>query len=161
MSVLRGILFGTAAVGAVAAGLAGGVAGGVTAERRIVRAPRLRPDPVGAENFGDLHADRHSTVVANDGVELYVEEIGPLDAPLTVVFCHGYTLEMACWHFQREELADLGRLVFWDQRSHGRSGRSRAENCTIDQLGERPRATCSKPARRPAPSSWSGTRWAA
>ena len=136
MSIARGILLGTAAAGAIAAGLAGGAAGGAVAERRIVRSPRLRPDPVSAENFGQLPADRSSTVAASDGVDLYVEETGPLDAPLTVVFSHGYTLEMACWHFQRQELGDLGRLVFWDQRAHGRSGRSRAENCTIDQLGD-------------------------
>ena len=74
-------------------------------------------------------------VIASDGVPLHVEEDGPPDAPLTIVFAHGYTLSSACWCFQREGLQDLGRLVSYDQRSHGRSGHSDAENCTIEQLG--------------------------
>ena len=57
--------------------------------------------------------------------------------PVTVVFCHGYANELAVWHYQRAALAAVnpGRLVFWDQRSHGRSGRSAPEHATIDQLG--------------------------
>lgn len=60
-------------------------------------------------------------------------------APLTVVFCHGYCLNQDSWHFQRAWLRDGMRLVFWDQRSHGRSERGRSyqagEPATIDQLG--------------------------
>ena len=69
---------------------------------------------------------------ADDGVLLAVEEIGPADAPLTVVFVHGYTLSMASWTFQRRTLAaelatanghrPAARLVFYDQRGHGASG---------------------------------------
>ncbi|MEZ0092119.1 alpha/beta fold hydrolase [Streptacidiphilus sp. EB129] len=59
--------------------------------------------------------------------------------PLTVVFCHGYCLSQDSWHFQRAAFRDGLRLVFWDQRSHGRSERSRShlagEPAGIDQLG--------------------------
>ncbi|MFG3055676.1 alpha/beta fold hydrolase [Kitasatospora sp. NPDC048239] len=59
--------------------------------------------------------------------------------PLTVVFCHGYCLNQDSWHFQRAALREGVRLVFWDQRSHGRSERSRSylagEPASIDQLG--------------------------
>ncbi|WP_084718577.1 alpha/beta fold hydrolase [Streptacidiphilus carbonis] len=59
--------------------------------------------------------------------------------PLTVVFCHGYCLNQDVWHFQRAALREGLRLVFWDQRSHGRSERSRShlagEPASIDQLG--------------------------
>ena len=59
--------------------------------------------------------------------------------PLTVVFCHGYCLNQDCWHFQRAAFREGLRLVFWDQRSHGRSERSRShlagEPASIDQLG--------------------------
>jgi pimeloyl-ACP methyl ester carboxylesterase len=76
-------------------------------------------------------------VRSDDGTALHVEEVGRPDAPLTVVFSHGYTQEMAVWHYQRTALrAEPGvRCVFWDQRSHGRSARGPAENATIDQLG--------------------------
>jgi pimeloyl-ACP methyl ester carboxylesterase len=74
-------------------------------------------------------------VIASDGVPLHVEEDGLPDAPLTVVFAHGYTMRSECWVFQRQDLRQLARLVFYDQRSHGQSGHSEAENCTIEQLG--------------------------
>jgi pimeloyl-ACP methyl ester carboxylesterase len=89
-------------------------------------------------------ADRTTVVVADDGVPLAVEEIGPLDAPLTAVFVHGYALSMASWAFQRRALAaelatanghrPAARLVFYDQRGHGASGRGAAEHATIEQL---------------------------
>src|SRR2546422_299697 len=36
---------------------------------------------------------------------------------------------------ERRRLAGIGTMVFYDQRSHGRSGRSPKENVSIDQLG--------------------------
>lgn len=65
--------------------------------------------------------------------------------PLTVVFCHGYCLGQDSWHFQRAALAGAVRAVYWDQRSHGRSERGRAQRAagepvTIDLLGRDLRA---------------------
>lgn len=133
------------------AGLAGGLLGlvvtglaaGLVAERFAVGRARLRPDPDAGESFFALPADRARTVVADDGVPLHVEEVGSAlpagsagEEPPIVVFCHGYTQQLAVWHYQRSALAaDPGRLVFWDQRSHGRSGRGAPERATIDQLG--------------------------
>ena len=117
-----------AAVGTVAAG----VAAGLVAERRLVRG--RRPGGVGDEGFGTLHASAR-TVVAEDGVALHaeVDEVSP-DRP-TVVFVHGYALNLDCWHFQRARFRGERRMLFYDQRCHGRSGRSPEKNATIDQLG--------------------------
>jgi pimeloyl-ACP methyl ester carboxylesterase len=52
-----------------------------------------------------------------------------------VVLVHGFSLSMDCWHFQRQAFRGKRRIVLYDQRSHGRSGRSSQENATIDQLG--------------------------
>ena len=122
-----------AALGVVATGAAIGLA----AERRVVARTRLRPDPDAREAFFGLPADRARTVQTEDGVSLHVEEVGPSDAPLTLVFVHGYTQQMAAWHYQRQALAadNPGRLVFYDHRSHGRSARGASETATIDQLG--------------------------
>ncbi len=122
-----------AAVGVVATGAALGLA----AERYAVGRTRLRPDPDAREPFFGLPADRTRTVRSDDGVPLHVEEVGPRDAPLTVVFVHGYVQQLAVWHYQRQALAadSPGRLVFYDQRSHGRSGRGAPDTATIDQLG--------------------------
>ncbi len=127
------------------AGLAGGLLGlvatgaavGMAAERYAVGRTRLRADPDAREPFFALPADRVRTVAADDGVPLHVEEVGPEgDVPLTVVLCHGYTQELAVWHYQRLALAadNPGRVVLWDQRGHGRSGRGAPASATIDQL---------------------------
>jgi pimeloyl-ACP methyl ester carboxylesterase len=75
------------------------------------------------------------TVAADDGVGLHVEVEGPEDAEITVVFCHGLALSQDCWHFQRAAFAHRARLVFYDQRGHGRSGRGAQGSATIEQLG--------------------------
>ena len=127
----------TGLVGAALGVVAVGAAAGLAAERYAIGRTRLRPDPDAHEPFFGLPADRTRRVVADDGVPLHVEEVGPPDADVTVVFVHGYVQEMAVWHYQRRALAADGqvRLVFYDQRSHGRSGRGRPETATIDQLG--------------------------
>jgi pimeloyl-ACP methyl ester carboxylesterase len=117
------------AVGALAAG-AGLV---IAAEKIAVGRLRLRPDPAAGEPLGQLR-DRSLTVLADDGVPLHVEISGPDDAPVTIVFSHGYTLSQDVWHYQRQALSGA-RLVFWDQRGHGRSGHGDPEHSTIGQLG--------------------------
>jgi pimeloyl-ACP methyl ester carboxylesterase len=118
----------TAAAGGTAAAAA-------AAQRRVARRARSRPDPYVGENLGGLHTAGR-TVTCDDGVRLHVEVDGDAEAPLTLVFVHGFTLSMDCWHFQRRDLRDAARLVFYDQRSHGASGRSPRKNSTIDQLGK-------------------------
>ncbi|MFC4535126.1 alpha/beta fold hydrolase [Sphaerisporangium dianthi] len=123
---IAGAVFGTASAGLAATALA---------KRYIVGRIRLRPDLEVSEPFGELRG-RGTTVKTSDGIELYAEVDGPDDAPLTVVFCHGYTLNLDSWHYQRRDLRDRYRMVFWDQRCHGRSARTPAEDCTIDRLGD-------------------------
>ncbi|HHX85128.1 MAG TPA: alpha/beta hydrolase, partial [Actinomycetales bacterium] len=99
---------------------------------------RRANDPWAGEDMWELGVDRGSMVAATDGVPIAVREAGPTDAPMTVVFVHGYTLSMDSWHFQRRHLADrFGseiRMVFYDQRGHGLSGKSSREHSTIAQL---------------------------
>jgi pimeloyl-ACP methyl ester carboxylesterase len=121
---------GLAAGAAVAAG-AGAL---VAAEKAAVGRLRLRPDPEADEPLGQLHG-RALTVLADDGTPLHVEIDGRDDAAVTVIFCHGYALSQDVWHYQRRDLAGVARLVFWDQRGHGRSGESATERASIGQLG--------------------------
>jgi pimeloyl-ACP methyl ester carboxylesterase len=125
-------------VSSIAVGVtAAAVGAAVAAEKVAVGRLRLRPDPAAAEPLGQLRG-RELTVLADDGVPLHTEIEGPDDAPVTVIFCHGFTLNQDSWHYQRRDLGAAGgaqRLVFWDQRSHGRSGRSDPANENIDQLG--------------------------
>jgi pimeloyl-ACP methyl ester carboxylesterase len=122
-------------VAGVVAGLgAAGVGVAVGARKIAVGRVGLRPDPDVNEPFGGLRG-QPLRVLADDGVPLHVETEGPDDAPLTVIFSHGYALNQDAWHYQRRDLPGT-RMVFWDQRSHGRSGRSRPTYATIDQTGE-------------------------
>lgn len=134
------------ALGVAAAGTAVGIA---RQQRQISR--RAGEDLP----FGTLRSPAIS-VVADDGVRLHVEvdELDAGDAPsqggalerlrrrarggtpaVTVVFVHGFCLNLDCWHFQRAAYRGLVRAVYYDQRSHGRSGNSDREHSTIDQLG--------------------------
>jgi pimeloyl-ACP methyl ester carboxylesterase len=123
-----------------AAGLAAaGTAFGVTHHRRALsRRPGPPPEDHPDVPLGSLRA-APLTVVADDGVPLHVEVDEPEHAEpgdVTVVLVHGYALTLDCWHFQRLHLRRAGvRTVLYDQRSHGRSGRSDVEHATIDQLG--------------------------
>ncbi|MFJ9770159.1 alpha/beta fold hydrolase [Kitasatospora sp. NPDC101157] len=142
-------------VGVLAAGAAAGVAMERLTVGRAMRR-RARAELEAAAPYGSLRG-RPRTVAAPDGTELYVEldgtgwdepdggesdggeSAGDRPEPLTVVFSHGYCLNQDSWHFQRAALREGLRLVFWDQRSHGRSERSRSylagEPAGIDQLG--------------------------
>ena len=134
-------------VGLAAAGL--GAALGLVAERAAMGRP-LVPGLRGTdgEQYGMLHG-RPVRVVAGDGTRLHVEvdeahepheaEPARVDRrarrPLTVIFSHGYSLSLDSWHFQRKALRGRYRLVFWDQRGHGRSAGGPEGSATIDQVG--------------------------
>ncbi|MEU8546686.1 alpha/beta hydrolase [Streptomyces roseoverticillatus] len=157
----RGAGVAGAALGVLAAGAAVGVAvERLTVGRGVRRKARLALDAAGP--YGTLRGTP-GTVVAEDGTRLYyeVDEPGgpdgeaqapasrrlfggrraPAAPPLTVVFSHGYCLSQDSWHFQRAALRAAGvRAVFWDQRSHGRSERSRTEAVSIDLFGRDLRA---------------------
>jgi pimeloyl-ACP methyl ester carboxylesterase len=122
----------------LAVGVAAASAGAVIAAEKIaVGRLRLRPDPAAGEPLGLLRG-RGLTVLADDGVALHAEISGPDDAPVTIIFSHGYTLNQDIWHYQRQALAGAARLVFWDQRGHGRSGRVSAERAAREQAGAEP-----------------------
>ncbi|MGB8795336.1 MAG: alpha/beta hydrolase, partial [Mycobacterium sp.] len=110
-------LAGAAGLGAV------GTIAGVTAARSMTRRAAIE-DPYANENFETLDGDRSYMVTTPDGVPLAVREVGPADAPLTVVFAHGFCLRMGAFHFQRMRLSDEWgpqvRMIFYDQRGHGR-----------------------------------------
>jgi pimeloyl-ACP methyl ester carboxylesterase len=125
------------------AGLLAGVAGistvaGVSAAKAL-RQRRLINDAYEGEDFKLLDADRGCVVTTPDGTPLVVREVGPVTAPLTVVFTHGFCVRMGSFHFQRLALAQrLGtevRMVFYDQRGHGQSAAAPPETYTVPQLG--------------------------
>ncbi len=107
---------------------------------RSLRRRITSEDPHVDEDFELLDADRSCVVTTPDGVPLAVREVGPKDAPLTVVFAHGFCLRMGSFHFQRARLSDQWgpqvRMVFYDQRGHGQSGEAPPDSYTVEQLGQ-------------------------
>ncbi|MGI5993740.1 alpha/beta fold hydrolase [Saccharomonospora viridis] len=93
------------------------------------------------EPFAGSRTERTSTVAADDGTPLAVEEIEPRDggeAELTVVGVHGFALSRRSWFVQRRDFAELARprvrQVYYDHRGHGQSAPSDAAHSTIEQL---------------------------
>lgn len=126
--------------GAALVAAAVGAAAGLAAERVVVGRPLRRGEtPGGRLGLGQLRGTPQ-VVRLEDGVELHVEvDEAHASAPwrdLTVVFVHGFALNQDCFHYQRLALRGTARLVLYDQRSHGRSGRGSAESCTMEQIAE-------------------------
>ncbi len=136
-------------VGAVIGAAAAGVAAGVAAERALVRRGREVGDPYELERLGDQPFDESLTVSTGDGIDLYVEIVdpadgvdlepfaGPIDAPEpTLVFAHGFCLDMGTFYFQRQYLTRRGdlRMVFYDQPGHGRSSKVTQGEYTLEGL---------------------------
>jgi pimeloyl-ACP methyl ester carboxylesterase len=151
-------------VGAVLGLAAAGVAIGVAAERTLVRRARGgSDDPLAGEAFGRLSYDDALTVSVPDGPSLYVEIVDAVDGieldasfgasqetpELTVVFVHGFCLDMGTFHFQRKELTRRGawRAVFYDQPGHGRSGRLSNGEYELPALGDALRALIEETTR--------------
>lgn len=132
----------------IAALTMGSIAAGFELERRIV-ASKLRRTPrelSAPEAFFSLRSEGPD-VITPDGVHLHVEidEIEDFprkdgrqgeDKAVTIIFVHGYVLSLDCWHFQRKHFRGRAKLVFYDQRSHGRSSRSDPGVCRVPQLAE-------------------------
>jgi pimeloyl-ACP methyl ester carboxylesterase len=130
-----GLATGLGLVTSVAALAGGGIALGIELERRIVSRRIARNSEADLEEFFSLRSDGPD-VTTPDGVVLHTEvDPGSAHDP-TLLYVHGYGLNLDCWHFQRLHFRGLLRQVFYDQRSHGRSSRSEAELCRIPQVAE-------------------------
>jgi pimeloyl-ACP methyl ester carboxylesterase len=117
-------------VGLLAGGLLLGVGAGVTLERALIGRDRRRDDPEAGEPFGGIRGTP-TKLTSHDGTRLHVEELG--QGPC-LVFAHGFSLTQDAWHYQRRDLPERYRCVFYDQRGHGRSGRPRKQDYSLQAL---------------------------
>ena len=103
---------------------AAGIAAGVATERYLVRRSKRGDDVYADEPFGELPFTSQLRVLGDDGVELHVEVIdGPGSAAgdsavgdsavgdVTLIFVHGFCLDMGTFHFQRQALQGRYRMV--------------------------------------------------
>ncbi len=124
MDLLPWRLIGVGAVGAALAGWA--------AAQRFDRA-KIEADPNHQALFTALDAP-HREVTASDGTRLAARSFGPADAP-TIVFAHGWTCSDEFWKLQVESLRRHRRIVLYDQRGHGKSGRAAGGDYSIEAFG--------------------------
>jgi len=75
------------------------------------------------------------TVTSADGTELHAEIFGLADGP-TLVLLHGWTEALHYWLYQIRELSSEFRIVVFDLRGHGRSGRPPNGDYSIARFGE-------------------------
>ncbi|MET7417801.1 alpha/beta hydrolase [Dactylosporangium sp. NPDC005555] len=128
-------------IGAILGVAAAGVAAGVATERYLVHRSKSADDVYADEEFGVWDFDEELTVTTDDGIDLHVEvvdgpsEDGASSEGPTLVFVHGFCLDMGTFHFQRRALQGKHRMVFYDQPGHGRSGKLRKGEYSLDALG--------------------------
>jgi pimeloyl-ACP methyl ester carboxylesterase len=108
---------------------------GALLERRVVT-PQVRQVAEDSEAWGSLHASPIH-IKASDDELLYAELDRSVSLPddLTVIFAHGYVVNLDVFHYQRKALRPVAKLGFYDQRGHGKSGRGERSTHTIQQLG--------------------------
>ncbi|HLL63087.1 MAG TPA: alpha/beta hydrolase [Propionibacteriaceae bacterium] len=124
---------GVGLIAGVAAMAMGGIAAGLELEQRLVSKRIARTPEAELAEFFALRSDGPALTTA-DGVVLHTEvDEGPND-DVTLVWIHGYALNLDNWHFQRRHFRGRVRQVFYDLRSHGRSSRSAPEHCRLNQL---------------------------
>ncbi|MEV4514691.1 alpha/beta hydrolase [Dactylosporangium sp. NPDC049525] len=128
-------------IGAILGVAAAGVAAGVATERYLVHRSKRADDEYADEEFGVWDFDEELTVTTDDDIDLHVEIVnGPDDqadaeGEPTLVFVHGFCLDMGTFHFQRKALQGKHRMVFYDQPGHGRSGKLSKGEYSLDALG--------------------------
>ena len=117
---------------AIAAGMTAGVLADGVIGRAVLR--RKHPEPEGGEPLALLPPEDLGPVVSFDGTELAVRAAGDPSKP-TLVFIHGFSLDMTTWHYQWTSLASRFRCVLFDLRSHGRSQRAVSGDLSLSAVG--------------------------
>lgn len=74
-------------------------------------------------------------VHASDGTVLHAEVFGPEGAP-TIVLVHGWMCQIGFWQYQLRDLSRDYRVVAYDQRGHGRSGRAADGDYSMEALAD-------------------------
>lgn len=109
----------------------GGTALGALADRRI-NAQLEQDDPLARELAAPTPGEK-AIVTARDGTKLAVRAHGPAQAP-TLLFVHGLALTQEVWRYQRRTLGERFRVLSFDVRGHGESGRAGDDGYSLAAL---------------------------
>jgi pimeloyl-ACP methyl ester carboxylesterase len=114
------------------AGLAAGAVAGGALSRVVLG--RRRGDPEQDEILSRLPPEDLGPVESFDGTRLAVRAAGDPQGP-SLLFVHGFSLDMTTWHYQWTALSDRFRCVLFDLRSHGRSGGAGPGGLSVEAMG--------------------------
>jgi len=118
--------------GAAAAAGAAGAAGAL--HHRLKR--QIESDPE-REALSSPPRGTPLSITSADGTSLHAEVFGADHEGPTVVLAHGWTEELGYWIYVIRELVSRGlRLVAFDLRGHGHSGRALSGDYAIARFGE-------------------------
>ena len=71
-------------------------------------------DPTKAERYAGR------MITAESGSQLYVEEVGPVGAPV-VILTHGWAMDSTIWYYAKRDLSRQFRVISWDLPGMGKS----------------------------------------
>jgi pimeloyl-ACP methyl ester carboxylesterase len=112
---------------------AAGVAAGISIERSHLRSLTNDPD---YERLSASLDGRPSMAQSADGTVLHVETFGPDDGP-SVLLAHGWTEQLRFWGPVIRLLRDRGlRVIAYDLRGHGKSGRAPIQDYSLERFGD-------------------------
>ena len=87
-----------------------------------------RPEPLPVPPHGS------TTVRADDGTELHAQVTGRPDAAVAMVLVHGFLARSISFDHQVAAFAGSARVIRYDHRNHGRSGRTRRRSIDVGTL---------------------------
>lgn len=119
----------------VTAGIAAGAVAGGMVGRTVLNARRRHVDADAHEPLSLLPPDDLGPVASFDGTGIAVRASGDPSLP-TILFVHGFSLDLTTWHYQWTELSASYRCVLLDLRSHGRSDRAAGGDVTPGAFGQ-------------------------
>src|SRR5207302_322271 len=116
-------------------GGAAAFAGAAAAAGKIAaRRERRSEDPYSDEDFSELPPEEIAPVVSFDGTLLHVRAAGDPAKP-TLMFAHGFAVDMTTWYYQWKDLSGDFRCILYDQRGHGRSGQAAGGDHSLQAMG--------------------------
>jgi pimeloyl-ACP methyl ester carboxylesterase len=79
--------------------------------------------------------DNGAIVTGASGAKLYVEQLGPSDAP-PVILVHGWAMDSTIWFYTKRDLSRNFRVICWDLPGMGRSRPARPSAIGLSEFAQ-------------------------